>query len=315
MLSSEGFRDFSLVNKNADDKVLKWVDTCLDEVPGSTVCAHYSIRYNKDKGGAEATFRRFSEHLHTLEKRGHGTRAEVLLISGSGPKTPLDTVACLERLKDECLKGAKSNEQGRTAANPQLGVAFNPYYADDAQAQIERQRLRSKLATNQIQSVWLQFGSGTDLLTQSLQWLRDVEPTIRIVGSLFLPTKQLIAQQRFRPWNGVFLSPEYLSGPECAETISKEILAIYLKFGVEVLVEAPGVRTLKDIATLRSLLAPPTTADPGTPSAHDALTTARLSSASAASSIGDQLPGKFLQCVCVCVCVLVFVLSCESMYA
>jgi hypothetical protein len=69
--------------------------------------------------------------------------------------------------------------------------------------------------------VFLQFGSDLQLLTSSLEWLRselEVQP-VRIVGSLFLPNKQLIAQQRFRPWNGVFLSEDYLSGPERAEAI------------------------------------------------------------------------------------------------
>lgn len=32
-------------------------------------------------------------------------------------------------------------------------------------------------------------------------------------GSVFLPTKQLLAQQRFRPWKGVYLSREVLTEP------------------------------------------------------------------------------------------------------
>jgi hypothetical protein len=67
----------------------------------------------------------------------------------------------------------------------------------------------------------------------------------KLVGSLFLPTKQLLAQQRFRPWNGVWLSEAYLASPEGAADITREIVRIYREFGVEVLVEAPGVRTLK----------------------------------------------------------------------
>jgi len=250
LLSAEGFAAFSLVNKHNDDRMLEWLDACLAEAPDASVCVHYSLKYNKSKAGADATFGRFSAHLKALDTRGYGHRAEVLLISGSGTKTPLDTVTCLEKLARE-----RSAEEGLT----KVGVAFNPYYEDRTQAELERSRLRKKLATRQVDTVWLQFGSDTTLLEQSLQWLtseleEEVRPR-RVVGSLFLPTKQLIAQQRFRPWNGVFLSSEYLSGPEGAEAITIELLRIYAHFGVEILVEAPGVRVTKDVALLRSLLA------------------------------------------------------------
>jgi len=248
LLAAAGFTDFSLVNKREGDPLLEWIDTCLAEVPTSTVCAHYSIKYNRDKGGANQTFRRFSAFLQTLGQCNYGTRAEVLLISGSGPKTPLSAVECLEKLSHNPL-------------HPPLGVAFNPYFENADQAREERRRLVSKIATRQIQTVWLQFGSNTNLLAQSLEWLRtQVDPELqpqRIVGSFFLPSEQLIAQQSSRPWNGVFLSQDYLSGPERAEAISREILCIYHKYGVEVLVEAPGVRSFQDVAALRSLLALP----------------------------------------------------------
>ena len=220
LLSGEGYSAFSLVNKNAGDEMLTWLDICFAEVPHARVCVHYSLRYNKGKGldAKDATFQRFQAHLDTLETRGYGHRADVLLVSGSGPKTPLDSVHCLEMLAQE-RSGSKS-KQGQRGTS--LGVAFNPYYQDSAQCESERARLRRKLATRQVETVFLQFGSDLQLLTSSLEWLRgelEVQP-VRIVGSLFLPNKQLIAQQRFRPWNGVFLSEDYLSGPERAEAIN-----------------------------------------------------------------------------------------------
>jgi hypothetical protein len=220
LLSGEGYDAFSLVNKNAGDEMLTWLDICFAEVPHARVCVHYSLRYNKGKGldAKDATFQRFQAHLDTLETRGYGHRAEILLVSGSGPKTPLDSVQCLEKLAQE-TSGSKS-KQGQRGTS--LGVAFNPYYEDSAQSESERARLRRKLATRQVETVFLQFGSDLQLLKSSLEWLRgelEVQP-VRIVGSLFLPNKQLIAQQRFRPWNGVFLSEDYLSGPERAEAIN-----------------------------------------------------------------------------------------------
>jgi large subunit ribosomal protein L40e len=78
---------------------------------------------------------------------------------------------------------------------------------------------------------------------------------LRVMGSLLLPTKQLLMQKSSRSWEGTFLSEAYLSCTEQAEAISKEILAIYARYGVELLVEAPGVQTLEDIALVQSLLA------------------------------------------------------------
>ena len=256
-LRAEGFAAFSLVNKNENDRMLEWLDISLAEVPDASVCCHYSLRYNKDKAGADATFQRFAAHLNTLRQRGVGQRAEVLLISGSGPKIPLDAVACLDKLASQ-----REGESGDSLAGcSKIGVAFNPFFENHHEMETERSRLKKKLASRQVSSIWLQFGSNTHLLRRSLEWLtQELElkgpssETLRIVGSLFLPTKQLIAQQRFRPWKGVFLSEDYLSGPEQAEAISREICRVYEEFGVEILVEAPGIRTPKDLAALRALL-------------------------------------------------------------
>jgi len=107
--------------------------------------------------------------------------------------------------------------------------------------------------------VWLQFGSDAGKLESGLKWLTslgDLAPK-RTVGSLFLPTAKLIAQQKFRPWNGVHLSEEYLSGTDGAHKATMLLLDVYNRFGVEVLVEAPGVRNEKDLDVLEGLLGPP----------------------------------------------------------
>ena len=43
---------------------------------------------------------------------------------------------------------------------------------------------------------------------------------------------------KYRPWNGVFLSDEYLSGIEAAEGITASILKLYHQYGVKPLVES-----------------------------------------------------------------------------
>jgi hypothetical protein len=52
------------------------------------------------------------------------------------------------------------------------------------------------------------------------------------------PVRRLLAQMKYRPWNGVFLSQDYLSSVETAEKITAEILTAYSDHGVIPLLES-----------------------------------------------------------------------------
>ncbi len=58
---------------------------------------------------------------------------------------------------------------------------------------------------------------------------------------------------KFRPWNGVFLSDEYLSNVEAATKLTKDLLAVYKKYEVVPLLET-AIRTKKDVEDAYSLL-------------------------------------------------------------
>eukprot|EP00820_Chromera_velia_P029467 Cvel_2097.t1-p1 / transcript=Cvel_2097.t1 / gene=Cvel_2097 / organism=Chromera_velia_CCMP2878 / gene_product=hypothetical protein / transcript_product=hypothetical protein / location=Cvel_scaffold81:302-3193(-) / protein_length=366 / sequence_SO=supercontig / SO=protein_coding / is_pseudo=false len=161
-----------------------------------------------------------------------------------------------------------------------FGVAFNPFFPEEMERRAERERLRQKIATGLVSHVWVQLGSDVCLLREGLSFLRDViggegetsssqkrkrkaaetadvkseeQPTVRVIGSLFVPSKQLLARMKFRPWKGVFLSDEYLSSVEAAEAVTLEVLKAFDEFGVEVLVES-AVRGEKDLEALVRLL-------------------------------------------------------------
>lgn len=265
-LTRAGITSFNLCNKCKNDDLAGWLDTVLDAAPGATVCVHYSLKFQKPASGGrggdvakrdDATFGRFVDTVAELSRRaGSGAgKLEVLALTGSGPKPSLDSVRCLQRLGQHRRMfgaGAAASAKPRT----EVGVAFNPYFPDNGEAQRERGRCRRKLETGEVDAVWLQFGTDTTKLVVALEWLQSLQPTLQpttIVGALFLPTRQLIAQQKFRPWNGVWLSEAYLSGPEAAEAATLELLEVYRRYGVQVLVEAPGVRAEKDLELLRKL--------------------------------------------------------------
>jgi hypothetical protein len=161
----------------------------------SEVCPHYSIKFNSERA-AEASLARFESFCESSAALGI---RRLLLVSGSGSRT-FDTIACLRAMR---LPAAHC---------PGIGVAFNPFFPERTDRERERARLRLKLGTGRVSSVWLQLGSDVALLEEGLSFLRTLalerQLSIELFGSVFLPSKRLLAQMRFRPWNGVFLSED-----------------------------------------------------------------------------------------------------------
>ena len=260
-----------------------------------SICAHYSLKFNKAvsrKGRDDASYNKFISFLQSSpmmvtttpidpnnenddsnannddnndgEYKNKGLR-EVLLISGSGEKAKLDPINVLQRLqKDETLK--------QHNGNPTIAVAYNPFFPSLHDQQIERDRLEQKLKTKQVHKIYLQFGTDLEILQSTLKWLtsesfqdqyhihtpnnQENDP-IAICGSIFLPTKKLIAQQKFRPWNGVFLNQEFLNSNDVdnnAYNIVVRMMKLYQKYNCEIIIEAPGIRTEKDLLLLEQLL-------------------------------------------------------------
>jgi deoxyribodipyrimidine photolyase len=255
-LSNHGITSFNLVNKSRQDTMIEWVECIKNELPSCSICSHYSLKYNKSslkKGRDQDSYNMFTSFIQSspIVMNNNGDElnkmSEVLLISGSGEKAKLDPIAMLQRLqKDDDVK---------TKAT--IAVAYNPFFSLENDQITERNRLLQKLQTNQVNKIYLQFGTDLEMLQSTLKWLSssDIQKyNISISGSIFLPTKKLIAQQKFRPWNGVFLSEEFLSSPDNAYQIVLRMMKLYEEYDCEILFEAPGVRNEKDMALVEKLL-------------------------------------------------------------
>lgn len=70
---------------------------------------------------------------------------------------------------------------------------------------------------------------------------------------VLLPTYVSACLLHRRPWNGVFLSEEYLSSVEAAESITRELLDVYATAGVLPLLES-AVKTDVELRHARGLL-------------------------------------------------------------
>mmetsp|Transcript_28065 Transcript_28065/g.60161 ORF Transcript_28065/g.60161 Transcript_28065/m.60161 type:complete len:435 (+) Transcript_28065:37-1341(+) len=275
-LRSSGISSFNLVNKDKKDDVEAWIDSIREVYPEADVCAHYSLKHNKvpRKGN--------DEHGELLLKSLEGTGAdEVLLVSGGGKKKAWNTVAALRALQTAAdgrrrtsVGGKNNNSKNKNkntagVAFPNIAVAYNPYFPSRCDLDRENQRLKEKLATGCVSKIYLQFGTDPEALKNGLEFIRENSSNnnsnnnnnnngsdaIAIAGSLFLPTKKLIAQQKFRPWNGVFLGDRFLNGPGEATAIVIETMKLYEAHNVEMLWEAPGIRTETDMDAVRELLA------------------------------------------------------------
>mmetsp|Transcript_6610 Transcript_6610/g.7223 ORF Transcript_6610/g.7223 Transcript_6610/m.7223 type:complete len:971 (+) Transcript_6610:41-2953(+) len=271
-LSSEyGVKSFNLVNKSNQDTMLNWVDIIQKEVPYSSVCAHYSAKYNKSriKDGAFLSFEDFRNCMKKMD--GIDNNNEILIITGSGPKGRFNSVSALQNLaaagskKNDMFSSTKSATGAKTTTTTKIAVAYNPFFTLTEEATEERRRLNQKLATDQVKKIYFQFGTDLEKLRKSLDWLCELRDNnndnskttthnFTICGSIFLPTKKLIAQQKFRPWNGVFLNEEFLESEESARGIVIEMMRLYESYGCEILIEAPGIRNEKDMAIVESLL-------------------------------------------------------------
>jgi len=232
------------------------------------VCVHYSLKYQcpgrASPDQAAQRLRTFLSDLHQLtssdDAEGPGT--SVLLVSGGGKKRAVNTLSVLQKLQ---VTHAGQHDIP-------LLIAFNPYLPEDQDRKQEWERLRLKLLTGVPAGVYLQMGTNLEALQSGLQHLElcmqqlassgkgtsagpdgahSCKPAV--YGSVFLPSKRLLAQMRFRPWNGVFLSHEYLSSVEQASAITQRLLQTYAAHGVAPLVES-AVRSTAELRAVHDLL-------------------------------------------------------------
>jgi len=165
----------------------------------------------------------------------------VLVVSG-GKKGKLDAATCLEKM-------AESHIRMR-----QVGVAFNPYFPNEAELRAEFANLRRKLKTGQVGSIWLQFGTDVAKLDRGVKEIQKICAELnlskadspRVFGSVFLPSAQHLARFRFRPWRGVFCSKEYLEDDKTAVEVTGQLLDAYSQLGVVPLVES-ALRSKREV--------------------------------------------------------------------
>ena len=229
--------------------LLKSIKISREEFPDIDVIPHFSIlhEFNRNRLNTQDSLISF------LQSINHIGCNEVLLISGSQKRSTFDSIKALSFLKDNPL-----------VCNDDLsiGIAFNPYLPTFLFDE-EINRLREKLQSGLVSSIWIQFGTDYKMLESRFEILSNIIydhkrnntkiSNIKIFGSVLIPSKQFLARFKYRPWKGVYCSSEFLESVDLANNVVLKLLEIYKQYNICPIVET-SISTDEHLKKLKNLL-------------------------------------------------------------
>lgn len=180
--------------------------------PNLQINSTYSIKYNYSGSSLQAKTNFEQFYQQSLQA---GTD-QILVVSGS-IKKQTETLAMLEFIKQKNLVGID------------FWVAYNPFLITKSSLdqEIEDQRLAQKLSYGFVKGVYLQIGTNLEMLETGIKKVLEIGagkenlPQIRVC--MLQPTAGFLQNWSFRPWAGVFLNTDYLSGQSNAQNKNQEI--------------------------------------------------------------------------------------------
>ena len=81
---------------------------------------------------------------------------------------------------------------------------------------------------------------------------KNKDKSIKIFGSLLIPSMQFISRFKFRPWKGVYISEKYLNSLDNFHAFTKDLIEIYLKNNICPVIETEfsSIEKLEEIHSL-----------------------------------------------------------------
>ena len=215
-------------NSLKKDFLLDSIRISKEEFPNIDIIPHFSIlhEFKRNRLNTQNSFINFLLYVISLGCE------QVLLVSGSQKRSTLDSVSALDMVKNSPLLFNQDIS---------IGVAFNPYLPDFLFYE-EILRLKKKLQSGLVSSIWIQFGTDHKLLKSRIEILSNMISStnkndakisnISLFGSILIPSKQFLARFKFRPWKGVYCSSEFLDSLDFANKIVKNLLKTYKMFKI-----------------------------------------------------------------------------------
>ena len=231
------------------DFLLNSIRISREEFPNIDVVPHFSILHEYKKNRLN-TLNSFIDFVNSVEKLGCN---QILLVSGSQKRATLDATTTLSFLKEKSLitKGGLS-----------IGVAFNPYLPSFLFEE-EIIKLKKKLKSKLVKSIWLQFGTDCILLESRMEILKKIlsideignsnNKKINLFGSILIPSKQFLARFKYRPWKGVYCSHDFLESVDFAKNSVIQLLKAYKKYKIYPIIET-DISTEYKLNSLKTIL-------------------------------------------------------------
>tara|TARA_B100001250_G_C19768310_1_gene775851 strand:+ start:52 stop:897 length:846 start_codon:yes stop_codon:yes gene_type:complete len=236
-------------NNLKKDFLLGSIKICKNEFSNIDIIPHFSI-FHEFRRNRLNTQNAFIEFLIFVRYIGCN---QVLLVSGSQKRSTLDSVSALYQIKDMPL--FQKNDFS-------IGVAFNPYLQDYLFEE-EILRLKEKLESDVVTSIWLQFGTDYKLLESRILIIKNIiysyineNPKISeimLFGSILIPSKQFLSRFKYRPWKGVYCSLDFLESVELANNLVAKLLKIYWQYKIQPIIET-NVSTKEQLNSLNMIL-------------------------------------------------------------
>ena len=220
-------------NSLKKDFLLNSIRISKEEFPSIDIIPHFSIlhEFRRNRLNTQDALIKFLQVVKCLGCK------EALLVSGSQKRSTLDSVSTLSFLKDNPLFYSEDFS---------IGVAFNPYLPS-LLFEEEIIRLKKKLQSGLVGSIWIQFGTDYKLLNERIKMLKNIidisikknstKSNINLFGSILIPSKQFLARFKYRPWKGVYCSGEFLNSVDYANNLVKIILSTYKQNNIYPIIE------------------------------------------------------------------------------
>ena len=231
------------------DFLLNSIKISREEFPSIDIIPHFSIlhEFKRNKVNTLNSFLNFINEVKTFGCN------QVLLVSGSQKRSTLDSTSTLDFLKGNTL--FSNNDFS-------IGIAFNPYLPKLLFDE-EIVKLKRKLESGLVTSIWIQFGTNCSLLETRIQLLKNIlfsyklvnhkELNIKLFGSILIPSKQFLARFKYRPWKGVYCSKEFLESVDLANILVHNLLKTYRNHRILPIIET-DISTKEKINSLNLLL-------------------------------------------------------------
>ncbi len=209
------------------------------------VIYHYSLYHQYSKNRENS----YLEVLNFIKKCKSYKNNEILIVSGSNKKKNFDVLDVLR------------NFQNEKNLNINIGIAYNPYLKNYYNICGERVRLEKKLSSKLTKSIWLQFGTDINLLEKEINFLKESflknssnskDKSVKIFGSLLIPSREFISRFKFRPWKGVFIAEKYLNSLDNFHAFTNDLIELYLDNNICPVIETEfsSIDKLNNINTL-----------------------------------------------------------------